>query len=549
MADSKNRTNSILVQGSILAIASFISRIVGLIYRVPLTAIIGKTGNDYYGTAYSVYSILLILSSYSLPLAVSKLVSTRMAQGEMRNAKRIFRGSMVFAIVSGGLAGTILFVFADVFAGWLQTPNAAIALRVLAPVLLSAAIVGVLRGFFQGMRSMVPTAISQIVEQIVNAVLSVVAAYFLFSLGTKAGAVLNDSNLGAAYGAAGGTVGTATGSLAALIFMIFLYLMYRKVFKKKLRRDHTIHLESYREIFRILIITIIPVILSTTLYNVTSLVEMYVFKNVAVWQNYASEQISEWWGVYNGEFLVLQNVPVSIASAMASTAVPALSAAYAEGNRGAVRSQIHSVTRFIMVIAFPCTVGLMVLAQPIMILLFNDGDALSGQMLMIGALAVPFYSLSTLSNGILQGIDKMKIPVRNAAITIVCHVLILLVLMLGFHMDIFAVVVANIFNGLILTMLNDYSVQKYSGVHQDVRKTYLIPALASVIMGVIVWLVHQGVYYVTGVYFISIMFAIVVGVVVYFVAIIKLGGITETELLGVPKGHVILRIAKKAHLL
>ncbi len=549
MTDSKNRTNSILVQGSILAIASFISRLVGLIYRVPLTAIIGKTGNDYYGTAYSVYSILLIISSYSLPLAVSKLVSTRVAQGEMKNARKMFRGAMLFAIISGGTAGTILFAFADVFAGWLQTPLAAIALRVLAPVLLVTAIVGVFRGFFQGMRTMIPTAVSQIIEQIANAVVSVLAAYFLFSYGAKVGAVLGNSEFGAAYGAAGGTLGTATGCFAALIFMFILYMMYKKTFNRKLRKDHTHKEESIGQVFHIILITVIPVILSTTLYNITSLVEMYIFKNVAVAQEYPVREISEWWGVYNGEFLVLQNVPISIASAMASTSVPALSASYAEGDRKGVRSQIRSVTRFIMAISFPCMVGLMVLSQPLMVLLFGDADPISGKMLFYGALAVPFYSLSTLSNGILQGIDKMKIPVRNAALTIIFHVLMLLVLMVVFHMNIFAVVIANIFNGLFLTILNDLSVKRYSGVRLNIKKTYLIPLLSAVIMGAFVYLAYFVVDYIVGITAVSVLIATLVGMFSYFVLIIKLKGITEDELYRFPKGGTLITLARKMHLL
>ena len=108
MGKSKNSDASFIMQGSILAIASIISRIVGLIYRIPLTAIIGKTGNDYYGTAYSIYNIILIMSSFSLPLAVSKLVASRMGNGRAKDAFRVFKGALGFAIVSGGLGALLL---------------------------------------------------------------------------------------------------------------------------------------------------------------------------------------------------------------------------------------------------------------------------------------------------------------------------------------------------------------------------------------------------------------------------------------------------------
>ena len=160
---TKNNSNSsnFLVQGSILAIASIISRIVGLIYRVPLTAIIGKSGNNYYGTAFEIYSIILIISSYSLPLAVSKLVATRMERGEVKNTMKVLKGSLLFAIISGGSFMCIVFFLADFFTEVLKTPLASIALRVLAPVILVVAVLGVFRGFFQGLHTMMPSAISQ----------------------------------------------------------------------------------------------------------------------------------------------------------------------------------------------------------------------------------------------------------------------------------------------------------------------------------------------------------------------------------------------------
>jgi stage V sporulation protein B len=235
----KNSDASFLMQGSILAIASIISRIVGLIYRVPLTATIGKTGNDYYGTAYEVYNIILLISSYSIPLAVSKLVSARIAKGHVKDATRVLHGALIFAFISGGLAAGIVFWGAEFFTGTLlKTPLAAIALKVLAPTLLVVAILGVLRGFFQGLGTMIPSAISQIGEQIVNAVVSVVAANVLFSYGKKVGGVLgNEADYAAAFGAAGGTLGTSSGAAFALVFVLFIFFAFKKVFKKMIKKD------------------------------------------------------------------------------------------------------------------------------------------------------------------------------------------------------------------------------------------------------------------------------------------------------------------------
>lgn len=551
MGNGKRNSTSFLMQGSILAMASIISRILGLIYRIPLTDIIGKTGNNYYGTAFEIYNIILIISSYSLPLAVSKLVAARMAKGRAKSAKRVLICALGFALISGGLAASVMFFAGEFFASTLlKTPLSIIALKVLIPTVVIVAVVGVFRGFFQGLHTMIPSAVSQIAEQIVNAIVSVVAAYFLFSYGARVGAVLgNEADYAAAYGAAGGTLGTTIGATTALFFVIFLYFVYRGRFQKKVQRDHSRHVESYGHIIGVLIMTIIPVLLSTTIYNISSIVDNGIFKNIAHLQGYKKIEIEEWWGVFTGQYKVLINVPISIASAMAASCVPNLTAAYRKHDKESVRFQIYSSTRFIMAIAFPCTVGLMVLAQPIMLMLFHDSDPISGQMMFYGGVSVLFYSLSTLSNGLLQGIDKLKIPVRNAALSLVLHIVLLVVLMEFFHLNIFAVVIANAFYAFCMCFLNALAVRKYSGVKQNFIQTYVSPGIASIGMGFVVWLCYQLLLKLLHSNMIACISSMIVGVVIYFILLLLCKGISEEELKRFPKGHLLITFGKRLHLL
>ena len=159
---------------------------------------------------------------------------------------------------------------------------------------------------------------------------------------------------------------------------------------------------------KLLIVTIIPVLLSSTIYNCNALIDEAIFKNIAHFQGYAESQYGAWNGIYSGKYQVLINVPIAIASAVAASSVPALTAAYASRKRGAAKRQIATATRFIMVIAFPCTVGMGVLASPILQLLFHDSSELAARMMQVGAAAILFYSLSTLTNGLLQGMNRMK---------------------------------------------------------------------------------------------------------------------------------------------
>lgn len=550
MSKKHENVSGFLVQGSILAIASIISRILGLIYRVPLTAIIGKTGNDYYGTAFEIYNIILIISSYSLPLAVSKMVATRMAVGEVKNTRRVFRASLVFAFCSGLMAALIVFFGADFLAGdILKTPFAVPALKVLSPVLFIVAILGVYRGFFQGMGSMVPSAVSQILEQIMNCIVSIAAAFTLVSIGAKAGAILGDTNrYRAAYGAAGGTLGTAAGAFIALLFMLFVYSIYRRVFKKKLARDHSKHKESYLSLSGVLLLTIIPVLLSTTLYNMSGILDQGIFKNLALAQGLSAKEVSEYWGVFTGQYRVLTNVPIAIASAIAASCVPALAKSYSSGKKGLVKRQIKMAMRFIMIVSLPCMVGFMVLSSPMMELLFSDTVESSGWMLVLGAASVVFYSVSTLSNGILQGINHMSIPVRNAAISLVAQIGVLVLLMEFFRLHIYAVVLANTFYALLMCVLNGISVRRFTGVRFSVRRTIIVPLMCSMIMGGVVYVFYQLLNFLIN-NTVATIISIIIGMFIYLMLMVFLRGITERDLRRVPLGTKAVLLFKRMRLL
>lgn len=549
--NKKKNSTSFLVQGSILAMASLISRVIGLIYRIPLTAIIGDAGNNYYGTAFKIYNILLIISSYSLPLAVSKLVSANISQGRKRNVYRILKAALIFGAVSGTIAALILYFGAEFITTTLmRTPLSIFAVKTLVPVLILVAVLGVMRGFFQGLGTMMPSAVSQILEQIANAIVSVWAAYVLFDLGSKAGALLGDSqNYAAAYGAAGGTIGTGTGALVALLFSTFVLVIFLSAFKKTMKKERRANVDSYSSIMHMLIITIIPVLLSSTIYNCNTLIDEAVFKNIAYFQGYAESQYGAWNGIYSGKYQVLINVPLAIASSIAASSVPALTAAYASGKRGEAKRQIATATRFVMVIAFPCAVGMGVLASPILQMLFGDSSEIAARMLQVGAFAIIVFSLSTLTNGLLQGMNRMKEPIKNALIALILHLFVLVGLMFGLDLNIFAVVIANSVFGFLMCILNAHSIRRYSGYRQEIKKTFLVPAISATGMGIIVWLIYQLFLYLFRSNTIATIFAILIGVIVYAALLLSLKGLTEQEILRFPKGRAIASLAKRLHLL
>lgn len=223
--EKKRKGDDFLLQGAILAAAGIIVRFIGLIYKIPMTRILGDEGIGYYNTAYEIYNIGLILSSYSLPLAISKLLAGYEYKGERENSRRVLVCGGVLGAVAGGLMTAVLLAGAEKIAEVIfKSPGSALPLRVMAPTILVFSLMGVLRGYFQGHGNMVPTSVSQIVEQLVHAAVSIWASFdFLRRFAGKENP--------ASYGAAGGTLGTFAGAAAA--FVLLAVLTAKHVTKQK----------------------------------------------------------------------------------------------------------------------------------------------------------------------------------------------------------------------------------------------------------------------------------------------------------------------------
>ena len=547
MGNKNSKSTNFIVQGGILAMAGVIARLIGLIYRVPMQRTIGDAGMGYYSAAFQIYSLMLIISSYSLPVAVSKLIAGYTARDEYKNAKRIYNCSMLFACFTGGITCLIVFFCADFLAGLIKLPKSAIALRILAPTLLVVAIMGVMRGFFQGNGSMVPTATSQLVEQIINAIVSVVAAKFLFDYGLGVSGLLRDDDYAAAYGAAGGTLGTSAGALAGLICLIIVYLISKRDFNYRVRHDENRHSDTFGRMLFALILTVLPVLLSTTVYNLSDILDQGIFNYVMDTKG-LSEVKAEHWGIFSTKYKVLTNVPVALASAVCSSMMPSLTGCIRIEEYKIARRKVSLAMRFTMILSIPCAVGLAVLGKPIISTLFQGEVDIPATMLKIGSIAVVFYSMSTLSNGVLQGIDKLNIPVRNAAIALVLHVGILYFMLDVFNMGLYGVVISCVLFALIMCILNWLAIRKYLKYQQEIVRTFVIPTISSIIMGLVAWLSNFLISKALS-SFVSLAISIALSVCVYFVLLIKLKGVKEKEIRSFPGGNLMAAIARFFRLL
>ncbi|MDL2250492.1 polysaccharide biosynthesis protein [Lachnospiraceae bacterium OttesenSCG-928-J05] len=549
MAGNKqSKSNDFLVQGSILAVAGIITKVIGLVYRVPLNNILGKEGNGYYSMAFSIYIVFWTLTSYSLPLAVSKLVSARIAKGQYKNAYKVFRGAMSLAVGVGGAVSILLFLFANTLASVVMKSDLSVyAIRVLAPCIFVVSVLGTLRGFFQGIGSMVPTAVSQILEQIVNAIASIAGAYVLFNIGKDLGKTAEGTSYGAAYSAAGGTIGTVLGAFVALLFMLLVFVAYKKYFKRKMKRDGTKKSEDTRYILKILLLTITPILISATITNMNDFLDGTIFNNVMAAQGMAKKDYIDIYGVFGGRYSTLIAVPISIGSALAASFIPSLVASMQTRNKKEVFGKIESTYRFNMIVMIPCAVALFVLARPILDLLFSGDNTLAANMLRVGALSILFFGYMMVSNAVLQGIDEMGATVKNAFIALIVYVVAQLFMLVVLKLGIYGVIISRIIYGMTASYLNAKDVRRYIGYVQEKKRTYVIPGISAAIMGIIAFFSQLVLeLFLPGK--VATLITCMVAVIVYFVVLILLGGIKESEMKGMPKGHLLIKICRKLHL-
>lgn len=541
----KETKNSLVVQAGILAAAGIIVRIIGLLYNTPLVAIIGDEGFGYYDSAYAAYSIVLLISSYSIPSAVSKIMAEHLAKGEYTNAFRIFKCTLLYVTIVGLVASAFVFFGAGIL---VKMESAILPLKILAPTIFFSGLLGAFRGFFQAQKSMVQTSISQIIEQIANAAFSVMMAYILVR--TVSGE--SHSKI-ASFGAAGSTIGTGAGVLAGLIFVVIIYIRKRPSVMMKVNSDTSTEVKSYASIFKMIFLVVTPFILSTGIYNLNSFLDKTLYQVILMSVKNVDETTVAFGLSAFAKANKLANVPIALSAAMASTLIPRLSGAMATHDYTGGRGQVAKAVKVTMFVSIPLTVALLVLAKPIISVLFNQPESIetASIMLAILALTVIFYGLSTMTQAVLQASGHLNIPIINSAIALVFHagVMVALLLLLPSEAAVYVYGASTILYSVALCVLNGIALKRCIGYKQEWKKTFAFPAVASIVMGIVAFLSFYGVYYLTESNIIGLIVAAILGVVTYTVVCVKFRVISEDELKTLPKGTTLVKLLKKIRLM
>ncbi|HAG04625.1 MAG TPA: hypothetical protein DCG28_04205 [Lachnospiraceae bacterium] len=541
--DAKKSSNASFVKmAAILAVAGILTRIIGFLYRLPLTNMIGDEGNGIYAAGYNVYNFFLIMSSAGLPTAISRMIAEKAAIGQYRNVKKIFNYSM---LVSAGISlflalimagGTFAFQRFCEIGGHTQRLylwySSIYCLYSLAPTVFIVGVMSVYRGYFQGLQTTVPTSVSQIIEQIFNAVFSVFLAWLWMKYGIE-------------YGAAGGTAGTGVGAAAGLGVIFIYYLAGSKQRKRLLKEDTKEYdLERGKDISINLIKISVPMIIGTAIFSMTNFVDMAMVESRLAAAGFDHDTVVKLYGQLNGKYVTITTMPVSISTAIAIAVIPSIAASVVRKEFNEVKSKLDTALRVTMILSIPAAFGLGVLGTPILKMLFPR-HAEGGSLITAGGLSIIFLALSLILTGVLQGIGNLKAPALNSLWSALIKIPINYVLIAIPQINIIGAIISTTACYFMCSVLNLISLKKETGVSPDYAGILVKPTIASVIMAVFCFLSYKLFYMILPSNTIATLFAIVVAVLVYFIAMALIKGFRRADLNMLPMGKKLIRILEK----
>lgn len=521
--------------------------LLGLIRQIPLTGMIGDDGNAYYAAAFEICMVFLLLTSYCLPEAVAGMIEARISKEQYINAGRVLKAAFFFSGMLSIVGGAFLVLAAQILAeDFMKEPLCMYALRAFAPVLLLVTAAGTLRGFFQGMGTRVPTAVSRLLEELVLLITVLLFANLLSEYGQSVGQLLKNKHFRAAYGSMGAAAGISAGMIAGVLFLFFVYRIYRRVYKKQEQKDPTKNPESYGQLIKILVWTAVPLIVPGLLYYLSHIFEQALFNRYMI-ENGMEEMRAVTWGVYFGKYRVLTRIPVVEAIAVGLPMISGIVSAIGKSDYKQAKDRMQTILHLIAFLTLPWCMFLGVLAKPVTELLYNGETETAISLLRTGSLMPLLLAAAILTNGILQGIERSQFVMRNVLVAFVIQMGFFYVSLQYLGLGVHAAVYAEMLGTFILFLLNLWSAGRILRYRQEWVRTFVVPLIASAGMGVAEYLLFIGFSRLMG--NLAVLPVMLLGAVLYLVAVLALHGISEKELSRIPFGELIRKAAKAAKLL
>ena len=529
------------VQGAvILMVASLVVKVIGAFFQIPLQNLIGGEKSPAFGlfsAAYRIYTARLVISTVGLPAALSKMVAEATAFGREHEVRRIVRVAGGIFIPVGALATVVLFFGADTFAGWIQSPDARLAVMAIAPSVLMVSILSVFRGYYQGRSNMVPTAVSQVIEAMGKLFAGLGLAWYAMQRGMEAPAV-----------AAMTVLGVTLGEVAAAAYMLAQAALTRRRATAVRSLNDTVRPAG--QLAKILLSLSIPITISSAVMSLTDLIDVALIsarlQSPAV--GMAAEEAITTYGIYTGQAINFFNLPQTLITALAVSVLPTIANARAAQNFTKVSKTMATALRLTMMITLPAGAGFLLLSAPILRLFYSEGTALGGQLMAILGFAVPAVALVAITNAILQAFGRIDLPLISMFLGAVVKIFGDYFLVGSPSFQIAGAPISTALCYWLIALINLFHIARLSHALPPLGRTVVRPLAATAGMGAAVYICRTGLTRVldaapgSAADKLITLAVIAVAVAVYGVLLLALHAVEREDVLLLPKGDKIADI-------
>lgn len=560
---SEQKQQSFLYATMILGVSTLLVKVMGACFKIPLAILIGESGMGYFTTAYDVYLPVYSLAMAGLPIAVSRIVASFVAEHKYKDARRTLKISKMAFLITGAVGFVLMFALAFIVTGVAKNPKALPSMFVIAPSILFCCIMSSYRGYYEGMRNMFPTAISSLIEASCKLFLGFTFAWIVMSNYN------GDEQTKLSYAAAAAMLGITLGTVLGSLFLIIRH-KYKGDFISKEQLELAPNATDNKMLLKTLIAFAIPVAIGSLVNNVASLIDVAmvqrqlhtaVASNPDVFydmysQNFASGNIVEnsqipnyLYGCYKGYAYTIFNLIPTITSVVGISALPVLTMVWTEGNKTAIKVNLESMIKIITLIAFPAGIGVAVLAPQIISLLFATDNNITANLLSILGIAACLAGMTTPLTNILQAIGKPSAPVKNIAVGAIIKIVVNFILVGIPGINILGAPIGTLCCYLYIAIADVFCVVKYSRVVPSLYVTILKPLFAAIVCGAVAFLTNLGLsQIITSDKFVTII-AICAAGIAYLIALSAFRCISREDIITLSKSEKLANICAKLHII
>lgn len=554
----------------ILTISNILVKAIGLLFKIPLHSLLGDTGMGYFNAAYTIYTAFFMISTAGLPVAISYMISRSRAAGNFRQVKKIMRIAFAVFFVIGTVGSLAMFFGADFFSNTLtEFPDSKLCIVAIAPTLFFVCLTSAFRGYFQGHQIMWPTAVSQLLESLGKLVIGILLA--LWSIGE--GHTLPET---AAWTIFGLTIGVFVG-MAFIWVTKLLYNTDKVNAEYALPDSDSLPIERTRTLLKELVVMAVPVTLSSSVMSLANLIDLTVIARRLQDIGFTPDGASTLYGNYTTLAVPLFNLIPVLVYPIGYSLVPMITALLVKKEGEESQRVMTSSLKTAAILSMPCTVGLAVLAEPILTLIYGsknllaaytaEGNALLSDTMFMAyiredttsaSLAAPLLSILALSsflvcmlaitNSVLQAHKKPYLPLISMLIGAAVKIAASYILIGDPKVGIYGAPISTDICYIIVVVFNFYFCARYAGFRPSVRKVFLKPLFAALLCGVTAACSYALLTHLFGASRLFTIAAIALAAVVYFAAVLLTGALEKADFDFIPKGQAIYRLLGKMHL-